>query len=91
MRWFGHVRRRQAIAPVRRVESISVEGVRRRGRPRRTWEEQLRLDMKALNLDADMTLDKSSWRCCIRVVEPLLGSGSVVESLRVGFSRLVLV
>jgi hypothetical protein len=90
LRWFGHVRRRLATAPVRRVESISVGGVRRRGRPKRSWEEQLRLDMKTLNLVEDMTLDRSAWRRRIRVVDSLLGSGSVVESLRVGFSRLVL-
>ncbi|KAL6505091.1 hypothetical protein OROGR_024908 [Orobanche gracilis] len=34
--WFGHVRRRQASDPVRRVESLSVVGVRRRCRPRMT-------------------------------------------------------
>ncbi|KAL6574586.1 hypothetical protein OROMI_011871 [Orobanche minor] len=50
LRWFDHVRRRLASAPVRKVETISVEGMRRRGRPRRTWEEQLKLDLKALNL-----------------------------------------
>lgn len=90
LRWFGHVRRRRATAPVRRVESISVVGVRRRGRPRRTWEEQLRLDLKNLNLNENMTADRSSWRRRIRVVDSLLGSGSVVESLRVGLSRLAL-
>ena len=90
LRWFGHVRRRPDTAPVRRVESISVEGLRQRGRPRRTWEELVRVDLKALNLDEGMTLDRSSWRRRIRVVDSLLGSGLVVESLRVGLSRLVL-
>ncbi|KAL6574232.1 hypothetical protein OROHE_001136 [Orobanche hederae] len=36
LRWFGHVRRRQASAPVRRVESLSIVGGRRRGRSRMT-------------------------------------------------------
>ncbi|KAD4386354.1 hypothetical protein E3N88_26523 [Mikania micrantha] len=35
--WFGHVRRRHVLAPVRRVENLSVEGKRYRGRPRLTW------------------------------------------------------
>ncbi|KAD3338158.1 hypothetical protein E3N88_33679 [Mikania micrantha] len=39
LRWFGHVRRRNLLAPVRRVESLIVEGKRSRGRPRLTWEE----------------------------------------------------
>ncbi|GKD48599.1 hypothetical protein Tco_1277575 [Tanacetum coccineum] len=31
LRWFGHVKRRPQSAPVRRVESITIDGVRRRG------------------------------------------------------------
>ncbi|KAL6495878.1 hypothetical protein OROGR_030441 [Orobanche gracilis] len=87
LRWFGHVRTRQASDPVRRVESLSVVGVRRRGRPRRTWEEQLRLDLKAFNLSETMTADRGSWRRRIRVADSFLGSGSVVESLMVELSR----
>ncbi|KAL6520057.1 hypothetical protein OROHE_017200 [Orobanche hederae] len=89
LRWFGHVRRRQTSAPVRRVESLVVVGGRRRGRPR-TWEEQLRLDLKALNLSEAMTVDRCSWRRKITVVDSFFGGGSVVESLRVGLSRLAL-
>ncbi|XP_071704173.1 uncharacterized protein [Rutidosis leptorrhynchoides] len=37
LRWFGHVRRRPLTAPVRRVEALTVDGVRRRGRPTRRW------------------------------------------------------
>ena len=36
LRWFEHVQRKTFAAPVRRVESIIVEGKRGRGRPRRT-------------------------------------------------------
>ncbi|KAL6554903.1 hypothetical protein OROGR_006161 [Orobanche gracilis] len=36
LRWFDHVHERQAAAPVRRVESLLVDGRRKRGRPRRT-------------------------------------------------------
>ncbi|KAL6516771.1 hypothetical protein OROHE_018059 [Orobanche hederae] len=81
LRWFGHVRRRQVSAPVSRVESLLVEGGRRRGRPRRTWEEQLRLDLKALNLYEAMTVDRCSWRRQIRVVYSFFGSGSVVKRI----------
>ncbi|KAL6563007.1 hypothetical protein OROHE_005594 [Orobanche hederae] len=90
LRWFGHIRRRQATAPVRRVESLLVVGRRKRGRPRRTWEEQLRLDLKSLNLSETMTVDMCSWRRQIRVVDSFLESGSVVESLRIGLSQLAL-
>ncbi|KAL6583048.1 hypothetical protein OROMI_005126 [Orobanche minor] len=87
LRWFDHVRRRQASALLRRVESLLVEERRRRGRSGSSWEEQLRLDLKALNLFETMNVDKCSWRRQIRVVDSFLGSSSVVESLRVELSR----
>ncbi|VFQ79479.1 unnamed protein product [Cuscuta campestris] len=40
LRWFGHVRRRDADAPVRRCERITViGGSRGRGGPRKNWKE----------------------------------------------------
>ncbi|GJZ55517.1 hypothetical protein Tco_0610710 [Tanacetum coccineum] len=38
--------RRPQTAPVRRVEAMSVEGSRRRGRPKLRWEDRLKLDIK---------------------------------------------
>ncbi|XP_057540595.1 uncharacterized protein LOC130818440 [Amaranthus tricolor] len=49
-------------ALVRRVESIIVDGKRGRGRPKRTWDEQIRVDLQELNLSADLTRDRSNWR-----------------------------
>ncbi|KAL6499887.1 hypothetical protein OROGR_027797 [Orobanche gracilis] len=46
----------------------------------RSWEEQLRLDLKALNLSETMAVDRCSWRQKIRVVDSFFGNGSVVES-----------
>ena len=38
LRWFGHVRRRPADAPVRRVERINLGQVKRvQVRPKKTW------------------------------------------------------
>ncbi|KAD3069016.1 hypothetical protein E3N88_36896 [Mikania micrantha] len=67
LRWFGHVRRRSQSAPVRRIELITVEGKRGRGRPRLTWEEQIRQDLAALHLSEDMIYDRSQWRRRIKV------------------------
>ena len=69
LRWYGHVRRKCNSATVRRVEHISVRDKRKRGRPRRTWADQLSLDMGALNLTGDMIVDRNDWRRRIRVVE----------------------
>ncbi|XP_071700194.1 uncharacterized protein [Rutidosis leptorrhynchoides] len=65
LRWFGHVKRRPLTAPVRRVEVLTVDGVRRRGRPTRRWEDRIKLDMKELLLTEDMTSDRNSWRARI--------------------------
>ncbi|GKD81028.1 ataxia telangiectasia mutated family protein [Tanacetum coccineum] len=62
LRWFGHVKRRPHTAPVRRVEALLVDGLRRRGRPKLRWEDRLKQDMKELLLSEDMTSDRSAWR-----------------------------
>ncbi|GKA28196.1 hypothetical protein Tco_0714364 [Tanacetum coccineum] len=58
LRWFGHVKRRPQTSPLRRVESLFVEGSRRRGRPKLRWEDRLNLDMKELLLSENMTSDR---------------------------------
>ena len=57
MRWFGHVQRKTFVAPVWRVESIIVEGKKSRGRPKRTWDEQRKVDLHELNLSEGLTTD----------------------------------
>ena len=49
LRWFGHIRRRNMDAPVRRCERIDRPEYRRsRGRPKKSWSEVFRHDLKAL-------------------------------------------
>ena len=46
-RWFGHVRCRPTDASVWRVERINLEQVKRaQGRPKKTWMEVIRQDMR---------------------------------------------
>ncbi|GJW87601.1 retrovirus-related pol polyprotein LINE-1 [Tanacetum coccineum] len=60
LRWFGHVKRRLQSTPIRRVETIVVDGVRRRGRPKLRWEDTLKTDLKELLLSEDTTSDRNS-------------------------------
>ncbi|CAO2842404.1 unnamed protein product [Amaranthus hypochondriacus] len=69
LRWFGDVQRKTHDAPVRRIECIIVEGKRSRGRPKRTWEEQIKSDMHELHLSKDLTRDRASWRRLIQVLD----------------------
>ncbi|XP_057538222.1 uncharacterized protein LOC130815757 [Amaranthus tricolor] len=68
LRWFGHVQRKTFVAPVRRVKSIIVEGKRSRERSRRTWDEQIKVDLHELNLSKGLIRDRDSWRRHIHVV-----------------------
>ncbi|KAE8718525.1 Zinc finger family protein, putative isoform 1 [Hibiscus syriacus] len=69
LRWFGHVLRRKPSDVIRRVDSITVDGPRRRGRPRRKWEDCLRFYLKNLALTKDMTSDRKVWRLKTSVAE----------------------
>ncbi|KAD3338666.1 hypothetical protein E3N88_34187 [Mikania micrantha] len=60
LRWFGHVRRRDVLALVRSVDHLIVEWRRCMGRPRLTWDEQIRQDLLVLHLSEDMISDKIS-------------------------------
>ena len=63
------MQRKTFAAPVRRVKSIVVEGKRGQGRPRRTWDEQIRVDLYELNLSEVLTRDRGSWRRHIHVLD----------------------
>ncbi|GJT01754.1 retrovirus-related pol polyprotein LINE-1 [Tanacetum coccineum] len=67
LRWFGYVKRRPQSASVRRVESLNIDGVRRRGIPKLRWEDRLKTDLKEMLLSKDMTSDRNAWRTRIRV------------------------
>ncbi|GJW01685.1 hypothetical protein Tco_1556936 [Tanacetum coccineum] len=67
LRWFRHVRRIPQSAPVRRVEALVVDGLRRRGRQKLRWEDRVKQDLKELRLSVDMTSDRNDWRARIRL------------------------
>jgi len=69
LRWFGHVKRRGVSAPVRRCEAINLIHCRRgRGRPKMSWNEIIRGDLKSMGLTEDMAQDRKLWQTRIRTV-----------------------
>ena len=56
-------------APVRGIEAITVDGQRRRGRPKLRCEDRLKLDLKELQLSEDMISYRNSWRLRIIIEE----------------------
>jgi hypothetical protein len=70
LRWFGHVQRRPPEAPVRSGVLDRVGSVRRgRGRPKLTWEEAVKRDLKEWDIPKELVLDRSAWRLSINVTE----------------------
>ena len=70
LRWFGHVKRRSADAPVRRCEAIDLSYYKRgRGRPKMSWDVVIRSDMKFMGLTEDMAQDRNMWRSRIKIVD----------------------
>ena len=62
LRWYVHVMRMGDDRWVKKCQAIQVEGVRGRGRPRKTWAEVIKADLKALKLTKAMTSDRDDWR-----------------------------
>jgi len=71
LRWFGHLQRRPAEAPVRTGIISRIESTRRgKGRPRLTWEEAVKRDLKEWNVSKELATDRSAWKLAIHVPEP---------------------
>ena len=51
---------------LKRVDKVK----RGRGRPKLTWDESVKRDLKDWNISKEVALDKSAWRLDISVPEP---------------------
>ena len=70
LRWFGHIERRSRDAPVRKMEKIDIaQGKKLRERPKVTWMEVIKNDMKLLELEERMVVDRNDWRKRIHVLD----------------------
>jgi len=65
LRWFGHVERKSHDDWVSACRDLEVEGVKRKGRSRKSWGECVRNDLTSLGLKRDWALDRARWRGCI--------------------------
>ena len=66
LRWYGHIKRREAEHPIRKVMDMEIPGRRRPGRPRLRWIDCVRRDMGGLGLSEDDALDRRKWREVLR-------------------------
>jgi hypothetical protein len=71
LRWFGHVQRRPLEAPVHcRVLSQDNNVRRERGRPKLTWGEAIKRDLREWDIPRDLCLNRSAWKTAINMPEP---------------------
>jgi hypothetical protein len=70
LRWFGHIQRRPAEAPVHsRVIRRSGNEKRGRGRPNLIWEESMKRDLKDWCITKELALGRREWKLAIHVSE----------------------
>jgi hypothetical protein len=62
LRWFEHVKRKGDNDLVRKCTEFVVDGKRPMGRPRRTWWDVVRDDMKRIHLSPNGVHDRVKWR-----------------------------
>ena len=81
LRWYGHVMR--SSGEINRVRTRHVSGKKGPGRPKKTWEECVKTDLKAWGLTAEMTQDRATWKSSVRngLLDRTPPSGSAPQSL----------
>src|SRR5260221_6675578 len=62
LRWFGHVERKDDCDWVKGCTVLEVEGPKPRGRPKKTWMEVVKGDMKEMGLRWEDAQDCVEWR-----------------------------
>ena len=90
LRWFGHVMR--SNGEIDRVRSRPVPGRKGPGRPKKTWEDCVKQDLKVCGLSEAGTQDRLSWRSSVKNSrqEPTPTNGSLLQSLAAPPARCVL-
>jgi hypothetical protein len=72
MRWAGHVARMGEGRGVYRVLAGRPEGKRPLGRPRRRWEDNMKLDLREIGIDGanwiQLAQDRVQWRAFVNTV-----------------------
>lgn len=71
LRWYGHVTRMMEDRVAKTVYEARVEGRRRRGRPRRTWEEEVRAGLASRGIEwerrKELASDRAEWKKLCKV------------------------
>ena len=70
LRWYGHVKRREAEYVGRRALEMEVPGRRKRGRPSKRWLYVVREDMESVGVVEEDVVNRGVWRKKTRCGDP---------------------
>ena len=62
VRWFGHVEGKDDNDWVKRCTTWEVEGIRQRGRPKKTWWYCIKIDTESLGQSQKDAQSRNKWR-----------------------------
>ena len=69
LRWAGHVARMEEVRSAFKILTRKPTGKRPLGRPRRRWEENIRMDLEEIGINAgnwfDSAQDGNYWRALV--------------------------
>ena len=60
--WFGHIERMDKSLWVSRCRVVEVSGSAGRGRPKKTWEEVIKMDLRERRVNQDLARDRLAWK-----------------------------
>jgi hypothetical protein len=66
LRWWGHIERREESNWLKRCQKLEVLGKRLTGRPKKSWREVVKRDLKDWGLKEEWALDRGQWRRMLR-------------------------
>jgi hypothetical protein len=76
LRWWGHIERREESNWLKRCQKIVVPGKKPLGRPKKSWREVIKRDLKGWGLKEGWARDRNQWRRVLRRQdgnEPVMG------------------
>ncbi|CAI9729969.1 Hypothetical predicted protein [Octopus vulgaris] len=65
LRWYGHVARMDEDSCVKKCHTLAVEGTCGIGRPRKTWNEVVKHELRTLGLTEAMTSNRDFWKYAV--------------------------
>ena len=67
LRWYGHVTRRDNDHVLSKATEMEVEGVRPRGRPKKTWKRCVEQDLRERNIGEENIHNRKEWKRLVQL------------------------